>query len=143
MQNISLLAFEMRILSTRFPTSERILKFFSTTFTNNNNNFYPAYYFIVSLPHFEVGGREKEISWGMWVPEHSHVLSRQEILETKGNLSERDSHNVTDIVNINFALKQRKHLSNMREISPFQQKGKFHLFWIHINCRAWSSYNIG
>jgi len=35
----------MYIISTRFPTSERILKSFSITFPNND--LYPDYYFII------------------------------------------------------------------------------------------------
>jgi hypothetical protein len=44
----------------------------------------------------------------MWVREHSNVLSSQELLQTKGSSSERDSHNVTDVANRNFALETGK-----------------------------------
>lgn len=67
-----------------------------------------VYYFIISLSYFEVGGREKEMGREMWVREHSNVLSSQELLQTKGSSSERDSHNVTDVANRNFALETGK-----------------------------------
>jgi hypothetical protein len=92
----------MCILSTCFPTSEKILKIFIITFPNNN--LYPALYFIISLSYLEVGGREKEIDWEMWMPEHSNAPSSQELLETKGSPSERDSHDVTEVANRKFSL---------------------------------------
>jgi hypothetical protein len=44
----------------------------------------------------------------MWVQEHSNVLSSQELLQTNGGHSERDSHNATEVANTNFAMEAGK-----------------------------------